>query len=257
MSDPAFARVKEVFEQQDMYNAVVGAGYMHHAKLADKLAAWAETQPAPLRIVDLGCGDAWLSTRAWRDANVAHYLGVDMSETSVAHARQRVGVWPGRAEVLVGELAATLRGQPGASANTVLASYSVHHLSTSGKQALLEDVYRVLLPGGTLLYIDAARRDDESREAYIARLTHAVEHDWTAMAHAERAKACAHIRESDFPETIGWMHTAPEQAGLRLEEQFLDAEFFKALRFTKPAMASATVSLERPGTSSPCLATGT
>lgn len=236
MSDAAFERVKAVFEQQGMYNAVVEADYMHHQELAAALAAWAAAQPAPLRIVDLGCGDAWLAAHAWRDANVAHYLGVDMSEASVANARQRLAtLWPGRAEVVGGELAATLRGLPDASADAVLASYSVHHLATDGKRALLEDVRRVLVPGGTLLWIDAARRDDEPRDAYIARLTHAVEHDWTAMAPVERDKACAHIRESDFPETISWMRTAPEQAGLRLEEQFLDAEFFAALRFTNPA----------------------
>lgn len=234
MADPALARVKEVFEQQGMYNAVVDGGYMHHRELAAALAAWTATHSAPLRVVDLGCGDAWLAAHAWHGSAVEHYLGVDMSEASIARAGERLAdLWPGRFELIVGELAATLRGVPDASANVVLASYSIHHLSSDGKRALLTDCRRVLVPGGAFVWIDAVRRDDEARDAYITRLTHAVERDWTALTSDQRDKACAHIRESDFPETMSWMRDAAARAGFRLEEQFLTAEFFAALRFAR------------------------
>jgi hypothetical protein len=68
MATPSIARVKEVFEQWAMYDAVVQADYMRHSELVSALELWARTNGRPLRIVDLGCGDSWLATHAFRDA---------------------------------------------------------------------------------------------------------------------------------------------------------------------------------------------
>jgi hypothetical protein len=72
----SFARVKEVFEQWSMYDAVIQADYMAHAELVATLAKWASEQSESLSIVDLGCGDAWLATHAFRDANITQYRGL-------------------------------------------------------------------------------------------------------------------------------------------------------------------------------------
>src|SRR5262245_1143056 len=163
MPNPSFARVKETFEQWAMYDAVIQADYMKHAELVVTLAVWARKQNAPLRIVDLGCGDAWLATHAFRDADVESYHGVDVSDSAVERAREHTAIWPGRAEVVAGNLADFLRSQPDASDNVVLASYSIHHFSSEAKIALIAECHRVLDSGGTFLWIDAVRNDDESR----------------------------------------------------------------------------------------------
>ncbi len=229
----SFARVKEVFEQWAMYEAVVQAGYMRHAELVATLADWAQKQPDPLRIVDLGCGDAWLATHAFRDANVAEYRGIDVSDSAVERAREHVAIWPGRADVAAGNLADFLRHVPAASANVVLASYSLHHFSSDAKIALIAECRRVLLAGGTFVWIDAVRHDDESRNAYINRLTHVMRHDWTALTPDQRARACTHVRESDYPETGRWMIDQVESAGFERTETLLANEFFDGWAFTK------------------------
>src|SRR4029078_3387797 len=104
MPDSSFARVKQTFEQRSMYDAVVEGDYMYHAELVSTLAAWAQQQSQPLRIVDLGCGDSWLATHAFADADVAEYHGVDVSEASVADAQKRIALWPGRASVVAGNM---------------------------------------------------------------------------------------------------------------------------------------------------------
>jgi ubiquinone/menaquinone biosynthesis C-methylase UbiE len=233
MPNPSFSRVKEVFEQWAMYDAVVQAGYMRHAKLVATLADWAREQTAPLRIVDLGCGDAWLATHAFRDANVAEYRGIDVSDSAVERAREHVAIWPGRVEVAAGNLAEFLHRVPDASANIVLASYSLHHFSSDAKIALIAECHRVLVAGGTFVWIDAVRHDDESRDAYIDRLTQVMQNDWTALPADQRAKACAHVRESDFPETGRWMLEHVQAAGFRLANTILDDDFFEGWAFTK------------------------
>ena len=231
----SFARVKEVFEQWSMYDAVVQAGYMAHNEIVAALSAWVQQQAEPLRIIDLGCGDSWLATRAFRDANVDEYHGVDVSESAVDRARQHVAIWQGRAIVSAGNLAEFLRDVNDNSANVVLASYSLHHFSTDAKIALIADIHRVLAPGGTLLWIDAVRNNDESRDQYIDRLTHEMETDWTALTVDQREKAWAHVRESDFPETSNWILEHVQAVGFRPTSTLLSTPFFQGWAFSKPA----------------------
>jgi ubiquinone/menaquinone biosynthesis C-methylase UbiE len=233
MPNPSFARVKEVFDEWAMYDAVIQADYMQHAELVATLADWARKQNKPLRIVDLGCGDAWPATHAFRDANVEQFRGVDVSDSAIERAWEHVAIWPGRAEVVAGNLADFLHSQPDGSANVVLASYSIHHFSSDAKIALIADCRRVLAPGGTFLWIDAVRDDDESRDAYIARLTNVMQHDWTRLTEDQRTRACTHVRESDFPETGRWTRNHVERAGFQLADTILADEFFDGWAFTK------------------------
>jgi ubiquinone/menaquinone biosynthesis C-methylase UbiE len=228
-----FDSVKRVFDERSMYGAVVQAGYMRHGEVAARLAAWARKQAAPLRIVDLGCGDAWLVGNAFRDANVAHYLGVDVSDASLERAGHRLQPWQGRTELVAGELAGRLHALPAESANVVLASYSLHHLSSESKAAVLLDCHRVMTCGGAFFWIDVYRRPDESRQQMIARLTAAIERGWTLLTREAREQACAHICESDFPETVDWMRDRAEQAGLKFSEKLFEDEFFTGLGFCK------------------------
>jgi SAM-dependent methyltransferase len=229
----SFSRVKEVFDQWSMYNAVVQADYMAHNELVATLADWARKQTLPLRIVDLGCGDAWLATRAFRDANVAQYRGVDVSDASVERARNNTAFWQSRADVVAGNLADFLRSTPDASANVVLASYSLHHFLADAKVRLIADIHRVLSPGGTFVWIDPVCSEGESRDAYVARLTHAMHNDWIALTPDQREKACTHVRDSDFPETGRWMLDHAREAGFEHGTALLHNEFFDGWAFTR------------------------
>jgi ubiquinone/menaquinone biosynthesis C-methylase UbiE len=228
----SFARVKETFDAWSMYQAVVDAGYMHHAAIIATLAAWAQKQKEPLRIIDLGCGNSWLATHAFAKANVASYHGVDVSDAS-ALAQKNIAIWPGRAEVTAGNLADFLHAAPANSANVILGSYSIHHFSTEAKIDLISECHRVLAPGGTFIWIDAVRRNNESHDAYIARLTSVMHNDWSSLTADQRDKACAHVRESDFPETSSWMLDHVAAAGFDPPETILQQEFFDGWAFRK------------------------
>jgi ubiquinone/menaquinone biosynthesis C-methylase UbiE len=228
----SFSRVKETFDAWSMYQTVVDAGYMYHAEIVATLAAWAIKQTEPLRIIDLGCGDSGLSTQAFAKADVASYRGVDVSDAS-ALAQTNIVIWPGRAEVVAGNLADFLHNAPDSSANVVLGSYSIHHFSTAAKIDIIRDCHRVLAPGGTFIWIDAVRLADESRDAYVARLTDVMANDWTALTLDQRDKACTHVRECDFPETASWMLDEVAAAGFAPPQPLLTEDFFAGWAFTK------------------------
>ncbi len=234
MTDPDVARVKEVFEQWAMYDAVVRHDYMRHAELANALSVWAAEFGRPLRIVDLGCSDASLATSGFCDADVDHYLGVDLAESSIERARGRLAIWPGKVELVCGNLAEVLATLPDGSANTLLASYSLHHFSTADKLKLIDEAWRLLAPGGSLLWIDAVRDDGEDRDAYIDRLTHVMSHDWVGLTAEQRERGVEHVRTSDYPETKSWMLAHVEAAGFRPGGTLLEDEFFDGWAFIKP-----------------------
>ena len=234
MTDPDVARVKEVFEQWAMYDAVVQHDYMRHAELVRALGEWAAAFGRPLSIVDLGCSDAWLATHAFRNANVEHYLGVDLAESAIERARGNLEIWPGRVELVCGNLAEVLAERPAASANVVLASYSLHHFSTGDKLKLIDEIRRLLVPGGAFVWIDAVRDEGESRDQYIDRLTRVMSHDWVGLSVEQRERGVTHVRTSDFPETKSWMLEQVEAAGFRPGATFLVDEFFDGWAFVKP-----------------------
>jgi ubiquinone/menaquinone biosynthesis C-methylase UbiE len=234
MTDPDVARVKEVFEQWAMYDAVVRHDYMWHAELGAALAAWAVRFGRPLRIVDLGCSDASLVTSGFGTADVEHYLGVDLAESSIERARGNLAIWSGRFDLVCGNLAHVLATLPDASANVLLASYSLHHFSTDDKLKLIGEVWRLLEPGGAFLWIDAVRDDGENRDVYIDRLTRAMSNDWHGLTVEQRERGVAHVRTSDYPETESWMLEQVEAAGFRQGGTLLEVEFFDGWVFVKP-----------------------
>ena len=205
--------VKQTFEQRSMYDAVVAGNYMHHAELIAALAAWAKEFGRPLRIVDVGCGDASLAAKSFAAASIEHYLGVDIAESSIEQARATTAAWNGRVELICGNLFDSLHSMAAGSANVVLASYSLHHFSTTNKVKLLREIGRVLEPGGSLFWIDAVRDEGESRDEFVNRLAGEIKRDWTLLSVEERQRAAEHVLTSDFPETEGWMMEATTAAG--------------------------------------------
>lgn len=234
VDDPSFARVKDTFEEWAMYEAVVEHNYMLHVELIDVLGRWAAASGRPLAILDLGCGDAYLPTQAFRAAEVKEYSGVDLSESAIERAREKLSLWSGRANLTCGNLLEYIGSVPDASKNLVLASYSLHHFHNPQKEAILAECHRVLEPGGTLVWIDAVMRDGETRDEYLTRQTHAFRHEWIGLAEEQREKVVAHIWESDFPETAAWMNRATAEAGFTPGELMLGDELFAAWKFVKP-----------------------
>jgi ubiquinone/menaquinone biosynthesis C-methylase UbiE len=131
-------------------------------------------------------------------------------------------------------LAEFLQATNSDSANVVLASYSLHHFSSEEKIALIAEIHRVLAVGGTFFWIDAVRRDNQSRDQYIHELTSIMASDWTALSADDREKACAHVRESDFPETRSWMVDQVAKAGFDPPTNLLQQEFFSGWAFKNP-----------------------
>ena len=94
------------------------------------------------RILEIGCGHGALLHFA-REAGYANIAGVDGSAAQV-EAAKRLGI-PG---VRHGELLATLKTEPAASLDAVIAYDVIEHLTKDELLDLTDEVHRTLKPGG-------------------------------------------------------------------------------------------------------------
>ena len=114
-------------------------------------------------VVDLGCGPGYLVVELARAAPSLHVTGVDLSDEMVAEAERFA------AQAGLGSRVAFRKGDvqripfPDASLDLVVSTLSLHHWSDP--LPVLDEVARVLRPGGSFLIFDLRR--DMSPPAYL------------------------------------------------------------------------------------------
>jgi ubiquinone/menaquinone biosynthesis C-methylase UbiE len=234
--DASFSQVKKTFEDWAMYETVIRHDYMRHKELATALDEIAAAIEGAIAIVDLGCGDAWLASQAFRNANVRHYSAVDLSESAADRARNHVMPWGGRATVTRGNLAEFVAGFPSGGANLVIASNSLHHFQSDQKTAVVRDCFRILHPGGVFCWVDPVRNPGESRDGYLSRLTSVMRHNWMALNTDQLQRATEHVLSADYPEPEAWMLDQAARAGFKFDDRFLQHDLFGGWKFVKPAI---------------------
>lgn len=147
--------------EQEIDDPEVAKGFNRVARMPQmKLMRWfvarrATTMVARGEAIDLGCGPGYLAAEMVRQAPRLHVTGVDLSDEMLAEARayaQRRGI---------GQAAAFRRGDvqqipfEDGSVDLVVSTLSLHHWSDP--VAVLDEVARVLRPGGSLLVFDLRR----------------------------------------------------------------------------------------------------
>jgi SAM-dependent methyltransferase len=107
--------------------------------------------------LDLGCGDGLLSAAILDEHPQVRGVLVDLSESALTPARQRLQMHKGRVEFVVADYA-----QPGwtrAIANdgpfdAVVSAFAAHHLPDPRKRELYGEIFDLLTPDGTFINIE-------------------------------------------------------------------------------------------------------
>lgn len=153
-------------------------------------------------IFEFGCG-----TGRWAERLLAGnlppdctYLGIDISETMVDLARERLGAWRGRAELRRGDGSVTMPLADGAC-DRFLAAYVFDLLDEDAIRTALAEAHRVLVPGGLLCVAGLAHGQ--------TMLTRIVSRIWQRV-HALRPAlvgGCRPISVQDYLASDGWRIT--------------------------------------------------
>jgi len=109
---------------------------------------------AALQVVDLACGTGDFAFMAARASPAAHVIGFDVARRMIHRAAAaRLATGAVRVRFAVADM--TRLPVPDASADVVTVGYGVRNAPTPG--AAVEEIRRILRPGGTLLVLDFYR----------------------------------------------------------------------------------------------------
>ena len=138
--------------------------------LRDRIVALAEPQPAD-RVLDVGSGTGLLALAV--APNCAGVWAIDVSPAMIEHLRW---VLAGTHVENVYPLVASAASLPldDASIDLVVSNYCFHHLNEAGKRDALAEAFRVLTPGGRLVFGDMmfgwSPGIDRNREIVVGKI---------------------------------------------------------------------------------------
>jgi SAM-dependent methyltransferase len=107
--------------------------------------------------LDLGCGDGMLSDAILADHPQARGVLVDVSESALAAARQRLAAHKGRVEFIVADYARPDWTSPVAKTGpfgAVVSAFAAHHLPDPRKRELYREIFDLLSPDGPFINIE-------------------------------------------------------------------------------------------------------
>lgn len=146
--------MKRILEVPALYQLYQEAGGFFGARLA-AIRDYLPLEPGA-RVIDIGCGPGYLVRHLPESVD---YVGFDIDEPSIAHARRRFG---NRARFAAQEFDAQAARAEG-PADVVLMNGVLHHIGDADLAPLLADVRTALKPGGRLFTLDGAYRSGQSR----------------------------------------------------------------------------------------------
>jgi tRNA (cmo5U34)-methyltransferase len=84
-------KVKEFFEQWNLYQKVIKFNYMAHNEIFEVLHQFFNANfHQPFSLLDLGCGNAFHTAQLLKDTQIDRYYGVDLSEVALSEAEKNL-----------------------------------------------------------------------------------------------------------------------------------------------------------------------
>lgn len=204
---------KDFFEEWHPYDLLIRHNSMRHQEMIDCLAHWWEkTCSEGSSLLELGCGNAYVVSEALGQQSGLHYTGIDLSETALSGARQKLEGRDWAVELIEGDVLSRIEDLD-RKFDCIVSGFSLHHFSPANTQRLLRAMKRLLLSGGVVIVYDIVTREDESRNNYLERLIAGTDFDGFGFSQSQRATVCDHIRTYDFPVSLSSWNTWADEAG--------------------------------------------
>ncbi|MDO9105628.1 MAG: class I SAM-dependent methyltransferase [Methylovulum sp.] len=202
----------DFFDTWVIYRSIVAHNNMFHREIYADVAEFLAGLGDGFSMLDLGCGDAACLAPVLAGAAIMEYRGVDLSETALQLAAKNLAALPCPVSLQQTDLLQALHENP-TQYDVIFSSFAVHHLSLPQKTAFFRAAHSRLNHNGRLLLIDTVRAEGEDLPAYLHAYCQWIDKDWIGITPEEKAVACEHIMEYDFPENMSTLSAISAQAG--------------------------------------------
>lgn len=204
----------------NIYQKIIARNYMQHREFGEEIRLVLDQldPDQPLRVLDLGCGDAQQMANQLKGRVVDSYTGYDLAGPALVLAGENMKGLASEVRLEEGKMEELIVREK-RNFNVIYSSYAIHHLADKEKKDLLGEIRKRLAAKGVFIFIDTFRTGNESREEYLSRyLTHWLG-QWAALTLEERDLVRDHIVTYDFPALLEDMIQWAGEAGFRVEER--------------------------------------
>lgn len=235
-TNPAEKKSIEIFlKSWRVYQDIIEHNYMFHREItqavADKLLQFKPCKT--LQILDLGCGDASMALPLLSPEHIAFYLGCDLSQPALDIAHQKLSASHIPHKLICDDMLQVAAEQRNDSIDLVISSYAIHHLNASQKQQMIQDISRIMSPGGCLILIDIFREPAEDRAAYMRHYMGALRENWTRLSTEGQDLVVDHATNYDFPEQSAFYETLCQKQGIGAGKRLAKHTWHEAWCYTK------------------------
>jgi cyclopropane fatty-acyl-phospholipid synthase-like methyltransferase len=197
-----------------IYQKIIRNNYMFHREIGEAVSHYlaAYFGEKPIRLMDLGCGDASQTITAVSRCKLDYYHGCDVSAVALDLADENLV----RADVkYVLENSDMLQcvAVPGLAFDVMFSSFAMHHLDHAQKSDFLKKVRAGLKPDGLLILVDLALNPGEDRAAYLENYLDYAEAHWSEITARENAAIRDHASSHDYPERLTTYRQLSMEAG--------------------------------------------
>lgn len=203
-----------------IYQKIIHENYMKHRELGEKVQHHlsALSLQIPLKILDIGCGDAHQIAGQLKELHVNSYTGYDLSVQAIDFAKQHFASFI-NTKFYIGYMEELIKADD-QTYNVLYSSFAIHHLTDEQKENLIKDCFSKLEHNGLFILIDIKRLPGQSISAYQLSYADWIKSDWHALTEEEQLAIIDHLSTCDIPVETKTYAEFAKQTGFTLLEEF-------------------------------------
>jgi ubiquinone/menaquinone biosynthesis C-methylase UbiE len=211
----------EFFDSWATYQKIITNNYMKHDELFMQFGKLLNSLSEPeqaLKLLDLGCGDAFYAAKILSTLPKIEYFGIDSSEQALNAAKKNlIDNQISQASLICGDLATILDEMALTSQkfDIILSSFCLHHYQESEKLIIYQKIKQVLAENGRFIMIDLFREETQSRHDYLSTTMEKFYSNLPALAQSEISNLREHVESSDYPQTYSETQEAITSLGFK------------------------------------------
>jgi 2-polyprenyl-3-methyl-5-hydroxy-6-metoxy-1,4-benzoquinol methylase len=209
----------------EIYQKIIHENYMKHKELAAHSQVYLNqlSLQQPIKLLDIGCGDAHQISKQLKDLNLSSYTGYDLSAQAIHLAKQNIEQLNTEFEFHVGHMEELIKKDQ-QRYSVLYSSFAIHHLTNEVKLDFIHNCFNKLDAGGLFILIDIKRLPGQIIEDYKKSYADWIHAEWHSLTTDEKDAIIDHLNTCDIPvETSTYIEYAKNTGFNFIEEVGIDA----------------------------------